>query len=144
MSQTKKKDDWAKLKAAGLLIGGAVIGAAVTVISALAFDQSNKDETLSESSETQERQRNTMVEENRNLKTEIQNLKAEGLVNDNVPDTEVQPGDDATACFICEMHVACIAFQPCGHTKCCKDCSQKLEECPWCRRQITRRQRIFL
>ena len=47
-------------------------------------------------------------------------------------------------CVIClEQSPSCV-FGPCGHLKCCEQCSNGLTECPICRTTITSKMRVFV
>eukprot|EP00210_Caulerpa_lentillifera_P005202 g4970.t1 len=47
-------------------------------------------------------------------------------------------------CCICETRSVQITLVPCGHSNLCRKCSRKLNNCPFCREPIFRRQRLFL
>jgi len=47
-------------------------------------------------------------------------------------------------CCICETRSVQITLVPCGHSNLCRKCSRKLNSCPFCRKPIFRRQRLFL
>lgn len=51
---------------------------------------------------------------------------------------------DQRFCKICMEEEVCIVFMPCGHLACCKECSERLKECPICRAAITQRVRAYL
>lgn len=40
-------------------------------------------------------------------------------------------------CILCCAAQITIAFVPCGHCLCCRDCAGRVEACPVCRRDIT-------
>lgn len=47
-------------------------------------------------------------------------------------------------CAICYDRPVQVALVPCGHSNLCRRCARKLLECPFCRRDIVRRQRLYL
>eukprot|EP01026_Neomeris_dumetosa_P051700 TRINITY_DN4551_c0_g1_i1.p3 TRINITY_DN4551_c0_g1~~TRINITY_DN4551_c0_g1_i1.p3 ORF type:complete len:206 (-),score=33.46 TRINITY_DN4551_c0_g1_i1:675-1292(-) len=47
-------------------------------------------------------------------------------------------------CLLCFERPVQVALVPCGHSNLCRKCSRKLTTCPFCRKQITRRQRLYL
>lgn len=51
--------------------------------------------------------------------------------------------EDALLCCICLSRLVSAVLCPCGHMT-CSDCSLKIEECPLCRTEIERRQKVFL
>jgi len=59
-----------------------------------------------------------------------------GKVPESVPEERL--------CCICQEKEIAVAFIPCGHAKCCADCSTEVRDCPVCRASIQRRQRIYL
>ncbi|CAD7697984.1 unnamed protein product [Ostreobium quekettii] len=47
-------------------------------------------------------------------------------------------------CSVCMMRPVQVALVPCGHSNLCRRCSRKLQRCPFCRKEIARRQKLFL
>jgi len=47
-------------------------------------------------------------------------------------------------CSVCMTHPIQVALVPCGHSNLCRRCSRKLQRCPFCRKEIFRRQKLFL
>jgi hypothetical protein len=47
-------------------------------------------------------------------------------------------------CSICYDRPVQVALVPCGHSNVCRKCARRMEHCPYCRKPIARRQRLFL
>uniref|UniRef100_A0A0X3NUC5 E3 ubiquitin-protein ligase MYLIP n=1 Tax=Schistocephalus solidus TaxID=70667 RepID=A0A0X3NUC5_SCHSO len=51
---------------------------------------------------------------------------------------------EALVCRVCmDSPINCVFF-PCGHTICCKDCADRVDQCPICRKSIELRHPCFL
>ncbi|XP_048368053.1 E3 ubiquitin-protein ligase LRSAM1 [Sphaerodactylus townsendi] len=46
-------------------------------------------------------------------------------------------------CVVCMEHEAQMVFLSCGHVCCCQTCSEALQICPLCRKEIVQRIRLF-
>eukprot|EP00826_Nyctotherus_ovalis_P059409 TRINITY_DN8258_c0_g1_i4.p1 TRINITY_DN8258_c0_g1~~TRINITY_DN8258_c0_g1_i4.p1 ORF type:complete len:133 (-),score=25.35 TRINITY_DN8258_c0_g1_i4:45-443(-) len=46
-------------------------------------------------------------------------------------------------CKVCCTREVAIAFIPCGHTAVCTKCSERLKNCPYCKREIRGKLRIY-
>lgn len=49
-----------------------------------------------------------------------------------------------SGCAICMSSSKLVVLVPCGHTNICKRCSKRVDNCPFCRCQILRRQKVYV
>jgi len=59
---------------------------------------------------------------------------------------EEPAGDDCSQleCLVCMSERIQVVCVPCGHACMCRKCSRRLRRCPLCRKEVTRRQKLFL
>jgi Zinc finger, C3HC4 type (RING finger) len=51
--------------------------------------------------------------------------------------------DDEDDCKICFERVADYCLVPCGHTGFCFMCARKMEECPFCKKEVGHAQKLW-
>lgn len=51
--------------------------------------------------------------------------------------------EDRAACTICFVNEMNTAFYDCGHVVACKECANKINDCPVCRRRVVSRLQLF-
>ena len=47
-------------------------------------------------------------------------------------------------CVVCLMNSRTVAYGPCGHIACCRECAPKMELCPLCKRGVAHRIPVYL
>jgi hypothetical protein len=52
--------------------------------------------------------------------------------------------EDAETCTVCLVEKRGVLFLPCGHLVCCGECSERVDECPMCRKVIRKRKTVFM
>lgn len=52
--------------------------------------------------------------------------------------------EELRTCMVCFQTKPIIVLVPCGHAGLCRKCAKKLETCPFCRKKIDQRIRIFV
>jgi hypothetical protein len=82
----------------------------------------------------------SMVERQLNWQARLENETAKLAQDKEKQEDEVMK----SKCKICFANDACILFMPCNHVTCCKVCSDKLSECPFCRKAIRSKLHCFL
>ena len=50
----------------------------------------------------------------------------------------------APECIICMDRQCCVLLMPCLHANYCRECADRLTECPQCKAVITHRQRFYM
>ena len=70
------------------------------------------------------------------LRDENQNLRKECLSLERIK--------EIIQCKICLDNDKSVYFYPCGHLVTCSDCARSIQECPICRKQIRKKQPVYL
>ncbi|GMI44424.1 hypothetical protein TrCOL_g5469 [Triparma columacea] len=52
--------------------------------------------------------------------------------------------EDAETCTVCLAEKRSVLFLPCCHLVCCEGCSEKVDDCPMCRKVIGSRKTVFM
>lgn len=73
--------------------------------------------------------------ENSEMKSRLQHIQQDSKSQSN--------DNNALQCAICLSNNVNTAFIPCGHACCCDTCAQSFQECPFCRKQINNKLRLF-
>ncbi|ESO95088.1 hypothetical protein LOTGIDRAFT_206409 [Lottia gigantea] len=58
--------------------------------------------------------------------------------------SKLQCIEEGFTCLVCRDNSIQTALCPCGHVICCQSCAEQLTECPMCRSQIDKIQRVFI
>ena len=89
------------------------------------------------------------IKTNNIVKTNIvkTNIVKNNIVK-NIPFKKLEYQDEKTdveddKCKICIENKAIIVFVPCGHNRTCYECSEKVIECPFCKKKIENKIKIF-
>jgi len=72
--------------------------------------------------------------------TKIDDIKPK----DTPPNQERTSNSDQNQCVICFDAMITTVFLECGHVACCKKCASLLNQCPICRRYISRVVDIYM
>ncbi|GFN92385.1 myosin regulatory light chain interacting protein a [Plakobranchus ocellatus] len=73
----------------------------------------------------------TLVRLNKNQQREVKKLKR-----------RIEHLEDSLTCCICMDKQVCVVLCPCGHMT-CDDCSSRIAQCPQCRTEVERFQKVF-
>jgi hypothetical protein len=57
---------------------------------------------------------------------------------------EVSASQQKDECIICCENKITTVFFPCGHMICCGTCSEKIDKCPNCRKEILMKTKVFI
>ena len=59
-------------------------------------------------------------------------------------DDALEALEDTVACTVCLAEKRSVLFLPCGHLVCCEGCSERVDDCPMCRKVIRERKTVFM
>ena len=99
--------------------------------------------TCSAASESNTKHRSTISSSTKKLsadKTHVVGLSQESL---NIIKPFVEKINDNFTCKICMDRFVSVTFCPCGHYVTCRQCAQRLTECPLCRSVITHTMQVY-
>ena len=101
------------------------------------------DESFLASSESNTKHKSTISSSTKKMsagKTHVVGLSQESL---NIIKPFVEKINDNFTCKICMDRFVNVTFCPCGHYVTCRQCAQRLTECPLCRSVITHTMQVY-